>query len=231
MLPERYLAELAQSLSCLDSLARKSGSTLGRSVPACPGWTLDDLFGHLGSIERWAAGVVRSGENVQQPAPPAEGGARWFLEGAPAFLDTMTSMNPEAPCWGFGPRPRKASFWLRRQAHEHAIHLFDARQASGLAGPVFAEDFLLDGIDEVLSMFAPRQLRLQRMADPGSAVAFRIPDGTTWTVGSGSVGASVTAPPHELYLGLWDRADLSGMAAFDGDVELALRVLHGPLTP
>jgi hypothetical protein len=39
------------------------------------------------------------------------------------------------------------------------------------------EDFLLDGIDEVLGMFAPRQLRLQRMADPRQAVSFRLPDG------------------------------------------------------
>ena len=40
------------------ALARQTGSILSSSVPACPGWTLDALFGHLGSIERWAAAAV-----------------------------------------------------------------------------------------------------------------------------------------------------------------------------
>lgn len=143
----------------------------------------------------------------------------------------MRPVDPEARCWGFGPPPRTAGFWLRRQAHEHAIHLVDARQASALADPVFAEDFLLDGIDEVLTTLAPRQIRLKRMADPEQAVPFRLPDGRSWTVGSGVVTASVTAPPRDMYLALWGRSSLSGTAAMDGDVDLAERVLRGPLTP
>ncbi|MDQ0866467.1 maleylpyruvate isomerase family mycothiol-dependent enzyme [Arthrobacter globiformis] len=231
MLPERYLAELARTLSSLETLARQPESTLGRSVPACPGWTLDALFGHIGSIERWAAAIVRAGEYVEEPAPPRDKAATWFLEGAPGFLATMTALDPAAPCWNFGPPPRTAGFWLRRQAHEHAIHLVDAHQASGLADPEFAEDFLLDGIDEALAMFAPRQLRLQRMADPGKAVTFRVSGGTAWTVGNGGVAASVTATPREMYLGLWGRSSFSDIAVIDGDAGLALRVIRGPLTP
>ncbi|MDQ0620035.1 maleylpyruvate isomerase family mycothiol-dependent enzyme [Arthrobacter globiformis] len=231
MLPERYLAELAHLLGSLERLARQPENMLRRSVPACPGWSLDALFGHLGSIERWAAAVVRAGKYVQEPAPPAEKAAAWFLEGVPCFLATMTSLDPVAPCWNFGPPPHTAGFWLRRQAHEHAIHLVDAHQASGLADPEFAEGFLLDGVDEALAMFAPRQLRLKRMTDPGQAVTFRIPNGTAWTLGSGDIAASVTAAPREMYLGLWGRSSLSDAAILDGDVGLALRVIRGPLTP
>ena len=231
MLPERYLAELTHSLGALEALARQTGSILSSSVPACPGWTLDALFGHLGSIERWAAAVVRHGKYVQEPAPPEDKAAAWFLEGVPDFLATMTSLDPAAPCWNFGPPPRTAGFWLRRQAHEHAIHLVDAHQASGLADPEFAEDFLLDGIDEALEMFAPRQLRLQRMTDPGRAVTFGVPGGTAWTFGNGDISASVTAAPLEMYLGLWGRSSLSDTAVLDGDADLALRVIRGPLTP
>ncbi|RAM35851.1 maleylpyruvate isomerase family mycothiol-dependent enzyme [Arthrobacter globiformis] len=231
MLPNRYIAELTSSLGALEVLARQPESTLNSPVPACPGWTLDALFGHLGSIERWAAAVVRGGQYVQEPAPPAEKAASWFLDGAPDFLATMTSLDPAAPCWNFGPPPRTAGFWLRRQAHEHAIHLVDAHQASGLADPEFAEDFMLDGIDEALAMFAPRQLRLQRMTDPGKAVTFRLPGGTVWNFGTGEVVASVTAAPQDMYLGLWGRASLSETAVLDGDVGLALRVIRGPLTP
>jgi hypothetical protein len=34
-----------------------------------------------------------------------------------------------------------------------------------------------------------------------------------------------------MYLGLWGRSSLSGTAFIEGDVELALRVIRGPLTP
>ncbi|MBT2521733.1 maleylpyruvate isomerase family mycothiol-dependent enzyme [Arthrobacter sp. ISL-28] len=231
MLPERHLAELSLALGTLGKLACQSENVLGRPVPACPGWALGDLFGHLGSIERWAAAVVRAGKYVQEPAPPSNGAATWFLEGTTAFLATMTALNPAAPCWTFGPPPHTAGFWLRRQAHEHAIHLVDAHQASGLADPVFTEDFLLDGIDEALAMFAPRQLRLRRVTDPGKAVTFSLPDGKTWTFGNGDIAASVTASPHDMYLGLWGRSKLSDTALVHGDIDLAQRVMRGPLTP
>lgn len=231
MSPERYLAELTHSLGALETLARQTGSVLENPVPACPGWTLDALFGHVGSIERWAAAIVRAGEYVEEQPPPAENAAAWFLEGAPGFLAAMTSLEPAAPCWNFGPPPRTAGFWLRRQAHEHAIHLVDARQAAGLPAPEFAEDFMLDGVDEALAMFAPRQVRLQRMADPGRAVTFRVNDGTAWTFGTGDITASVTAAPRDMYLGLWGRCSLADTAVLDGDTDLALRVIRGPLTP
>ena len=175
--------------------------------------------------------MVRTGKHVEAPAPPTAGAASWFLKGAPDFLATMTSLDPTAPCWNFGPPPRTAGFWLRRQAHEHAIHLLDAHQASGQREPEFPEDFLLDGIDEALGMFAPRQIRLERMADPGRAVTFRVNEGTAWTVGAGEVAASVSAAPRDMYLGLWGRARLPDAAVLDGDSDLALRVISGPLTP
>lgn len=231
MPPDRYFAELAGSLDALGTLARQPEATLARPVPACPGWTLEALFGHLGSIERWAAGVVRAGKFAEEPAPPARGAAAWFLEGTDAFLGSMAALDPGEPCWTFGPPPRTAGFWLRRQAHEHAIHLVDACQASGLADPAFEADFLLDGIDEALAMFAPRQLRLGRMAAPAAAVAFRVPGGTAWTLGTGPAAASVSAPLQGMYLGLWGRSSLADTAVIEGDAGLALRVLRGPLTP
>ncbi|WP_427169937.1 maleylpyruvate isomerase family mycothiol-dependent enzyme [Arthrobacter sp. 92] len=231
MPPYRYLAELVSSLERLRALARQADETLSRPVPACPGWALDTLFGHLGSIERWAAQVVREGKFVEEPAPPAKGGAAWFLEGANAFLGTMAALDPEAPCWNFGPPPRTAGFWLRRQAHEHAIHLVDACQTLDIEGPALEEDFMLDGIDEVLTMFAPRQLRLERMRHPARAVTFDVPGAARWTLGQGAAGASVSATAHGMYLGLWGRSNLAATAAVQGDADLALRVLQGPLTP
>jgi uncharacterized protein (TIGR03083 family) len=231
MSPDRYLAELATSLDRLRTLALQPEEILARPIPACPGWTLEELFGHLGSIERWAAAVVLEGKFAEEPAPPATGAAAWFLEGANSFLGTMAALDPGTQCWNFGPPPRKAAFWLRRQAHEHAIHLVDACQASGLEAPAPGEDFMLDGIDEVLSMFAPRQLRLERMPHPESAVTFHVSGATSWTLGQGPAMASITAPLHGMYLGLWSRSNLADTATIEGDAALALHVRQGPLTP
>ncbi|MCQ9165189.1 MULTISPECIES: maleylpyruvate isomerase family mycothiol-dependent enzyme [unclassified Arthrobacter] len=231
MTPDDHLAALAGSLERLMTIARQPGGLPARPVPACPDWTLGQLFGHLGSIERWAANIVQTGTYVEEPAPPATGAAAWFLDGTGPFLAAMGALDPEAPCWNFGPPPRKAGFWLRRQAHEHAIHLVDASLASGVDVPGFADGFMVDGVDEVLAMFAPRQLRLKRMPPPDGAVAFHVPGATGWTLGEGPVTASITAPVREMYLGLWGRWNLAGSAAVDGDADLARRVLHGPLTP
>ena len=231
MSPDEFLAELASSLDHLGTFARQPPDTLARVVPACAGWTLEQLFGHLGSIERWVAGVVRTGTFVQEPAPPAEGAAAWFLAGTAPFLETMTGLDPESECWTFGPPPRTARFWLRRQAHEHAIHLVDACQALGLEIPALADDFMIDGVDEVLAMFAPRQLRLDRMPPPDKAVTFQVPGTASWTLGPGAAVASISAPLPVMYLGLWGRSNLAENAVIEGDAAAALRVLRGPLTP
>ncbi len=229
--PDRYLAELASYLHTLSALARQTDDVLTRAVPACPGWTLDALFGHIGSIERWAAQVVRDGNVVKEPEAPAMGAAAWFLKGADTFLRAMAALDPETPCWNFGPPPRKAGFWLRRQAHEHAIHLVDACQASDREVPALGEDVMLDGIDEVLAMLTPRQFRQKRMPHPEEAVAFHVPGTPGWTLGQGPVMASITAPMHNMYLGLWGRSNLAETAVIEGDADLALRVLQGPFTP
>jgi uncharacterized protein (TIGR03083 family) len=231
MSPDRYLAELAGCLDRLGALARQPEDRLARTVPACPGWTLEQLFGHLGSIERWAAAVVRGGTFVKEPEPPREGAAAWFREGTEPFLETMTGLDPEKPCWDFGPPPHRAGFWLRRQAHEHAIHLVDVCQALGLEIPPMGNDFMLDGVDEVLTMFAPRQVRLGRMPSPDKAVTFLVPGAAGWTLGPGPAVASISAPLPAMYLGLWGRSSLKDVALIEGDAAFALRVFRGPLTP
>ncbi|HKU29416.1 MAG TPA: maleylpyruvate isomerase family mycothiol-dependent enzyme [Arthrobacter sp.] len=231
MLPTRHLAELSGSLDTLSAHVRQPAETLAWPVPACPGWSLADLFGHVGAIERWAAEIVRGGKLVKEGKAPEEHAEAWFLDGAGAFLETMAALDPEAQCRTFGHAPHTAAFWLRRQAHEHAIHLVDACQASGWEMPAFAEDFLLDGVDEALAMFAPRQIRLERMAQLGQAVTFRVPDGTSWTLGEGTAAATISAPLREMYLGLWGRSNLADTALIEGDAELAHRAIRGPLTP
>lgn len=231
MSPDRYLSALTCSVDVLSALARRPAEDVSRPVPACPGWTLEQLFGHLGSVERWAAAVVRTGRFVEEQNPPATGAADWFLDGAASFLAAMTDLDPGNECWTFGPPPRTAGFWLRRQAHEHAIHVIDACQALGGDLPALSEEFLLDGVDEVLTMFTPRQIRLERMPPPDKAVIFRVPGADGWTLGPGPAAATISATLPEMYIGLWGRSNLADTAVIKGDTGAALRVLRGPLTP
>lgn len=226
-----YLAGLISTVEALSSLARQPAQALERPVPACPDWTLDELFGHIGYVERWTAQVLRTGKPDDGPTPPPSSGAEWFLAGIPEFLEAMHGVDPEAPCWNFGPPPRTAGFWLRRQAHEHAIHLVDAFAASALEPPKFSNDFLLDGVDEVLSILTPRQIRLNRMKAPEKAVTFQTSANGSWTLGEGAVAANITASAEDLYLGLWGRSVLAATAVVDGDLELAGRTMAGALTP
>ncbi|MBT1003738.1 maleylpyruvate isomerase family mycothiol-dependent enzyme [Paenarthrobacter sp. DKR-5] len=225
-----YLASLAGSIALLRDAAGRADA-LGNPVPACPGWNLGALLGHVGSIERWVAGVLASGAPAPEPEPPAGAEAAWFLDGTDVFLAAMADVDPNRECWNFGPRPRTAGFWLRRQAHEHLIHAWDAAAAAGEEAPPVSQDLALDGTDEVLTMFLPRQLRLGQLQPVAAAVRFETPGGDAWTVGEGPVRAVVSAPAPELYLGLWHRSDLASKGRIEGNQAAAAALLRAPVVP
>lgn len=158
-------------------------------VPTCPGWDLRALIHHLGNVHRWArAAIVEGHPNTSEVDAPADPAALvgWYRECAGVLLDTLRTVDPDMPCWTFGPKPATAAFWFRRQMHETAMHHLDAEFAGG--GPVPGLDpvVALDGVDEVVGMFFPRQVRLARIAPLTSSVALvpddaaLRPDGLRW---------------------------------------------------
>nr|MDT0667734.1 maleylpyruvate isomerase N-terminal domain-containing protein [Micromonospora sp. DSM 115978] len=97
-------------------------------VPGCPGWAVEDLVGHLGTIHRWAATIVRTGKVAEEPPAPSGTPSEllaWFDEGRAELVATLLGVDSDRECWTFGPRPRTAGFWIRRQAHETAVHRWD----------------------------------------------------------------------------------------------------------
>lgn len=208
-------------------------------VPSCPGWTARQLVEHLGSVHRWATEIVRTGERADAPAPPADPDALvpWYAEGAAALLEALARADPGSPCWGFGPRPRLAGFWARRQAHETAVHRWDLEVALGGPGDLDAE-LSADGVDEVVTMLFPRQVRLGRQAPLADALALVDVSGSRWVVtGDGTAppttpDATVTGPPDRLLLLLWRRIGLDGAGvSVSGDPDAARRVLGAALVP
>src|SRR5262245_50342385 len=101
---------------------------LDADVAACPGWQVRDLVGHLGSIHRWAAQIVRTRQPTRYSEAPYEGSsaesaAHWYAEAASALLAELADSDDEAPCWNFSGVHQWGAFWPRRQVHEVRIHL------------------------------------------------------------------------------------------------------------
>ncbi len=130
-------------------------------VPTCPGWTLKQLFRHVGRGERWAAQIVRDKldhaldprevEGGKPPEDPADA-ISWLQGGAQRLIDAVELTGAETPVWTFlGPRP--ASWWLRRWVHEVAVHRADAAIATG-ADFGLAPGIAADGITEWLERVA-----------------------------------------------------------------------------
>jgi len=130
-------------------------------VPTCPGWTLKQLFRHVGRGERWAAQIVRDKldhapdaravEGGKPPADPADA-ISWLRGGAQRLVDAVELTGVETPVWTFlGPRP--ANWWIRRWLHEVAVHRADAAIATG-ADFTLAPEVAADGITEWLERVA-----------------------------------------------------------------------------
>lgn len=206
---------------------RKAAGTdaLDAPVPTCPGWTLADLLGHLGDeYDRVARTIVRG--TVERPeadlaALPPTGPALldWFDERYTALVDVLAQVDPDLPAWNPWPQAKNAAFWLRRMAHETAVHRWDAQLAVGLPEPVDAP-LAADGVLEVLDSWLPAGRRRGR-TDLRGLVALCARDlGREWYVRLRGPGIAVldtdTILDDTTYA---ERAVASGTAS---DLELAL---------
>jgi len=231
-------------LTCLVHLDRAAGDVLARletgdldaPVPGFPRWRLTDLAYHLGGIHRWARTAVVAGPSDERTvAGPTDRAALvgWFRAGASALLATLRATDPATPCWTFGPEPRTAEFWFRRQAHEIVLHAYDAAASQGVTTPVVPM-LALDGIDEVVTMFFPRQINLGRTASPPVSLALEPDEGGRWvlTGDDPAPAATVTGPAEAVLLLLWHRVGLDDpRLAVTGSRADADAVLAVALTP
>jgi uncharacterized protein (TIGR03083 family) len=234
---EAYCAALERDAASFAELIRSGDLTI--EVDGCPGWTMLDLAKHLGGVHRWAYGIVATGAPADQPDGPDTRDAllEWFTDGAAQLLDLLQNTDPDAPTWAFGSDPHRVSFWLRRQAHETAMHLYDARRALHGSGTP-DDDLAPDAIDEVVSMFFPRQVRLGRIPPLTHGVRITISDGpqTSYVLaGDGtdpraSTVATVTGPAARLLLAMWGRSGVDGLEIV-GDPAVVRATFAAGITP
>lgn len=218
--PARYLDHL---LDDSERFARAlEHGPLDAPVASCPGWDVSRLAEHLGQIHRWAEFCAAHGR------PPSEDEAQslesydptraadWLREGAVRLASTLRSLDPLAPTWHPFPVEQLAGFWPRRQAHETAVHRWDAEQAVGIAAtldPVLASD----GIDEYLEIVIPRlqarrsitlptgSLHLHCVDVPGEWLVWCDDDGYRMIRAHQKGDAALRGPAEAILLTLWGR--------------------------
>ncbi|BBH16275.1 hypothetical protein Back2_05620 [Nocardioides baekrokdamisoli] len=198
------------------------------AIPTCGDWTATELVQHLADVHRWAAGMAR-GVNEWEEGP-TEGFANYYEACARLLRETLAEVGPDAPAKTLvGPGP--ASFWHRRQVHETLIHLHDLRTPLALGLDGVPAEVWADGVEEVVSMFYPRQVTLGRTEPVPYPVEFVASDiGTRWQLGDGAPVATVTAPARELDLFLWGRIGLAHVTTAGDESKLA-EALTRKLTP
>ncbi len=222
--------------------ARRAG--LEAEVEACPGWNVRDLVRHLSEIHLWAAARVAKRTSKLFPDDisehteswpdlavfwPADADLiDWYLETNANLVRSLEAASPDDDMPTFLPAPSPLAMWARRQAHETAVHRFDAGNATGTASG-FDPEFASDGIDELVRAFAPRARSFPvsttrtvviKTADTDDQWRLTFsPDGIATVRGGGPADMTATGEASDLYLVLWNRIDDSNITV-EGDREL-----------
>jgi uncharacterized protein (TIGR03083 family) len=232
---QEYVAVIRRDGEAVVRAARASG--LDAEIPSCPGWTVADLVVHVARIHRWVHELV-----VDRPDDPMEYWSRLptpardelidsFEQGCAAMCDALAAVDPGTPVFSW-TADQTAGFWSRRQAHELAVHRWDAQTALDVAEPIDRE-LAVDGIQEVFDIL-PARGAAAKIAGNGETIHLHCtdaegewllrlaPDGLVVTRehAKGDVAARGTA--SDLLLFMWGRAAPAQLEVF-GDASLLSR--------
>lgn len=218
----------------------------GATIQACPGWTVNDLVGHVGWVYRWVASVVGERRSVPpsaderaalgDPDPSDPDGVRArLLEAHHRLVKLLRDAPVDLGCWTIWPGSTAREFWIRRMVHETVVHRIDAEDdgtAGTSLGRVLNPVVAADGVDEMVCGFARRYSTWLR-AESHVVLTLRSTDadGTWWirmgpdepTFGRGPAptrtAAHVEGTAGELLLLLWNRRTPDGLDVI-GDPEV-----------
>ena len=207
--------------------AAYSGGPVDAPVDACPGWDVTALVEHMAYIHRWADFAVRNAVaagpgDVAHPGPDADL-AVWLRAGAATLADDLAAVDPDAPTWHPFPVERVAWVWARRQAHETAMHRWDAETAT-TGSSSLDPGLAADGITEYIELAVPRIAQREHVELPGATIRIdcRDVDGADHVLGPADqpVVATLRATAEQALLVLMGRAPRSELE-IEGDVEVA----------
>lgn len=208
-------------------------------------WDARMVAAHVGAVHRWAADIVarrlmtnESGGSAAFWPPDADDAwlAGWLDEGAALLVAALRAAPATLECFTFIPGVAPRLFWIRRQAHETAIHRTDVEAAAGRPVTPVEACFEQDGLSEIVGVFA---------AEPGFAtdrpgrLLLDASDGPAWMVTFGeerslvesgdlagaAADAVVLGSSDELYRWAWNRPS-TAVEAGDPDVLASWRAVH-----
>ena len=218
-------------------LADASEGNLERPVPACPGWDVAELVWHIGEVHHFwrevAARALQDPRGYERPArPPNAELLEWFRRGVESLAETLEHADPDQRVWTWAPQ-KDVAFIQRRMAQETAVHRWDAQAATGNPGPI-EPDLAVDGVDEFLDFFLPRDP--EELQGPSASVHLHAADATgEWFVewGDGAIevrrdhakaDAAARGTASNLLLVLWRRLRPDDVEVF-GDLQALQRFL------
>jgi len=192
-------------------------------VPACPGWTVTELAGHLCGV---CVDILEGNLDGVGTAPWADAQAERFAPlGLAALLAQWNEVAPQVEALGpaFPPRPA-SQLVFDVTSHEHdvrgAVGVPGGRDAEALAVPL---EFLAGALDARVRHEELPTLRL------------RADDGWSSTAGDGSPEVELRATSFELFRSFGGRRSLDQIRALDWSADpepyLASFFTDTPLTP
>ncbi len=225
-----HIAAVGHEAKLLAEAAKQGG--IEAEVTDCPGWVMRDLVRHLAEIHLWAAARVAKRATNLWPEdisehidswpdlavfwPEDNELVDWYLQTNANLVEVLESAPLDLDCPTFLPAPSPLAMWARRQAHETAIHRYDAENAAGIKTS-FDPGLAADGIDEILAAFAPRGSSFP-IASPATMAVHASDTGDRWSVRLTPEGIStsredapadvtVSGSANALYLALWNRGN------------------------
>ncbi len=194
-------------------------------VPTCPGWTLKQLFRHVGRGNRWAAQIIADRRaqpldprDVREGKPPDDPDAAidWLNSGAQCVIDAVDRVGPETRVWTFlGARP--CGWWIRRRLHEATVHRADAALALGVTfelPPALAADAISEWIELMTVQAKPQSPLLERgrtlhlhatddgLGPTGEWTIVNDDDGVGWSHEHGKGDVALRGPANDLLLAI-----------------------------
>ncbi|MDJ0923351.1 MAG: maleylpyruvate isomerase family mycothiol-dependent enzyme [Acidimicrobiia bacterium] len=238
-----YLAHLDANTHLMGAAAARG---LDAKVPGCPGWTVRDLVLHVAQVQIQKADIVEHGHVDTWPAhpePPTDADPiEWYRSGADRLYRVLAEADPTAPAKTWAEE-QTVGFWIRRMAHEAAVHRVDAEQAHGYESAVNA-GLAVDGVAELFDVFITGYPDWGEYTADEAVVRVET-GGRSWTARFGRFtgsksdrtydlptlmleegaepGSVISGEPDRVLLWMWGRAPLSDVLVA-GDIDLAHRL-------
>ena len=220
MPPDLLLEAFDRMSAAIAPTARNQGVV---TIESCAPWTSHDLLTHLGQVYAMVNEIII--KKASEPLPPGPDSSApedfaqlltWFETRRLNVSQTLSTTDPELGVWTWG-KPSTVAFYIRRMAHETAVHLFDLQTSIDYAALGVDRKVMCDGIDEYFEVVLPRTIRRLNRQLPTAGLHLHCTDGvgewmvkvdggelqTTHEHAKAAVAWRGSAP--ELFLACWGR--------------------------